>query len=59
MLGVGALLASGSPGRFPNASLAHKIAFDVPFEDNDRMPPGDEVPNDAVAVPRPRGLAPK
>src|SRR5260370_13583962 len=63
MFGVGFWLESGSCGKFPKASLAHRIPFDVPFADNERippgMPPGDDVPHEAVAVPRAIGLAPK
>jgi hypothetical protein len=39
-LGVEAMFESGSLGRLPAASLAHRIAFEVPFGDRDKMPPG-------------------
>lgn len=52
---MGAMFESGSLGRLPAASLAHRIAFEVPFADSDKMPPGippgDEVPIDAIAEP--------
>src|ERR671918_1165641 len=61
MFEVGAMLAAGSLGRLPDASFDHRMAFDVPFADSERMPPGmppgDAVPKDAVAVPRATGSA--
>jgi hypothetical protein len=63
MFCVGAMLAAGSPGRFPTGSFAHRIASAVPFADSARMPPGmppgDAVPTDAMAVPRATGSGPK
>src|SRR5215469_14007844 len=60
MFGVGASFASGSLGRFPNASFAHRIALERPLAESARippgMPPGDDVPNDAVTAPRAIGL---
>ena len=54
-IGIGAMFESGSLGRLPAASLAHRIGFEAPFADSDKMPPGippgDEVPIDAIADP--------